>query len=169
MDRDVTRPGYLYYIDGVPGWRIRVPQPSRFQGVDISVQLRLFKLPPGCLFAMIFRLYDVPDQPYYVHRVLDVSDLEVEGYLTETLKHLVWIVEIEGTGEDKGCVRAISFRDTRFTRLIREARVFNGELGPAHDGSAALTAFLDVFEPAAKEAGWEAGWAAVDEKFGLKG
>lgn len=165
MSDGITRPGYLYYVDGVPGWTIRVPQPSRFKDVDTSLEFRLFRLPQGGLLACIFRLYDIPDQPFYVHRVFDLSDPEVRRYLDASKEELQWIVEIKSSGEDRDCVRVIPLGGSGFTEGFDGAVEHNEGLGKKLDGGRALKKFLEVFEPAAREGGWEGGWDAVAAKY----
>ena len=161
MSDRITRPGFLYYYDDVPAWTIRVPHPSRFKKVRTTLEFRRFLLPKGGLLACIFRLYDIPEQPFYVHRVFDISEAEVAKYLKRSAETMVWVVELKGGGEDQDVIRILSLKDTGFREGYREVQASNKKLGKRLDGSASLQRFLELFEPAAKDSGWEAGWEAV--------
>lgn len=165
---EITRPGTLYYYDGLPAWTIRVPQPSRFRRVPYTLEFRAFKLAQGALLACIYRLYDIPDQPFYVHRVFDLSDDEVARYLKESEKSGLWVVEFVGGGEDKDCFRIASLKSCGFYEGCQSCLEYNENLGPNLNGPEALKGFLEVFEPAAQSSGWEAGWEAVAKSSELK-
>lgn len=165
MDDRITRPGFLYYYDGLPAWTIRVPHPSRFLKVKTSIEFRSFLLPKGGLLACIFRLYDIPDQPFYVHRVFDISETEVSKYLKRSTEAMHWVAELKGGGEDQDVIRILPLEGTNFEEGSREVLNRNKRLGKRLDGASALRKFLDLFEPAAKDGGWEAGWKAVQTKF----
>lgn len=165
MSDKITRPGYLYYYDEVPAWTIRVPQPSRFVKAKMTLEFRCFLLPQGGLLACIYRLYDIPEQPFYVHRVFDASEKEVARYLHASEERLHWLVELKGGGEDKDVFRIVSLKKTGFEESYRRALDYNKRLGRRLKGAAALRDFLEHFEPAAREGGWEAGWGAVGKEF----
>lgn len=165
MKDGVTRPGYLYYFDGVPAWTIRVPQPSRFAAVRMTLEFRSFRLPGGALLACIYRLFDIPDQPFYVHRVFDPSEPEVGRYLEASRERNHWFVELKGGGQDKDVCRIVSLAGTGFEESHRLALARNGELGGRLRGAKTLSVFLETFEPAAKSGGWEVGWDAVATQF----
>ena len=167
MDGD-ARTGELSYYDNLPAWTMRVPQPRRFQGVEMKLDFSAFLLPNGGLLAGVLRLYDIPDQPFYVHRVFDPTDMPVAEYLRTSLEALYWIVEIQSAGQDCDVFRVLSLKDTGFTEGCKRATAHNRRLGQALDGESALEDFLDAFDPAVQEGGWEAGWAAVRKKFKLK-
>ncbi len=165
---DFTRPGQLYYYDGLPAWSVRVAQPSRFKDVRLTLEFSAFPLPTGGLLACILSLFDIPDQPFYVHRIFNLDDDTVAKYLRSTVKAPYWVVEVSGGGEDRDVFRVLSLKETDFTAAHKKIAAYNKKLGKNLDGEAALRGFLKTFEPAAKEEGWEAGWAAVRKKFKLK-
>lgn len=165
---EITRPGTLYYYDGLPAWTVRVPQPSRFRHAPYTLEFRAFKLAQGALLAGIYRLYDIPDQPFYVHRVFDLSDEEVTRYLQESEKSGFWVVEFVGGGEDKDCFRIASLKSCGFYEGFQDCLEHNKDLGQDLSGPAALQRFLDIFEPASQSSGWEAGWDAVEKSLVLK-
>ncbi|MFH2203681.1 MAG: hypothetical protein ABIJ96_11235 [Elusimicrobiota bacterium] len=166
-ENEITRPGHLYYYDGVPAWTVRVAQPSRFKDVRMTLEFGSFLLPTGGLLACILRLYDIPDQPFYVHRVFDLGDETVAKYLRTSLASRHWIVEVRGGGEDRDVFRVAQLTPTDFQARCENILEHNRRLGRRIDGDAALRKFLATFEPAAKENGWEAGWEAVREEHGL--
>lgn len=166
--KDLARPGRLYYYDGLPAWLVRAPQPSRFKDVRMSLQFADFPLPNGGLLACILRLYDVPDQPFYVHRLFDPGDPGVAEYLDRCEKRRHWIVEIASGGQDPEVFRVASLDGAGFDERLRAARAHDRRLGSKRDGGAALRSFLAVFDAAAKEGGWEKGWKAVRKKFKIK-
>ncbi len=164
---DLTRPGRLYYYDDVPAWAIRVPQPSRFRDAGITLEFRPFLLPKGGLLACILRLYDIPDQPFYVHRVFDPSDSSVADYLKASLEIPLWVLELHGGGQDPDLTRLVRLKAKTFKRHLTKILRHNKSLGIALAGPAALKEFLNTFDAAAKDDGWEAGWEAVRKKFKL--
>lgn len=158
---NAIRPGYLYYYDGLPAWTVRVPQPSRFRAVETTLEFRPFLLPSGGLLACILRLFDVPSQPFYVHRVFDLSEAEVARYLKRSRETPYWVVEIKGGGQDADVLRIVALARTGFDEGLKAASAHNKRVGRALDGAAALARFLEHFEPASESGGWEAGWEAV--------
>lgn len=165
MTDGFTRPGKLYLYDGIPAWNIHVPQPSRFRHVKTTLEFRAFRLPGAGVLACILRLFDVPEQPFYVHRAFDPGDPGVSDYLAKSQESLLWVVELRGSGEDPGCVRLLALKDSGFLECHAEVQKHNRSLGTRLDGAGALKEFLMTFEPASKEGGWEAGWEAVGERF----
>ncbi len=67
----------LHYVDGRPAWRVAVPNPPQFRNVRSEIDFSLFNLKAASLPAYWLRLYDIPHQPYFVHRVLDLGDATV--------------------------------------------------------------------------------------------
>ena len=108
MKGEFTRPGKLYLYDGFPAWKIRVPQPSRFREVRHTLEFRPFHLPTAGILACVLRLFDIPEQPFFVHRAFDSADPQVAEYLEQSRTSLLWVVELRGSGEDQGCVRLLS-------------------------------------------------------------
>lgn len=158
---DFTRPGRLYYYDDVPAWAIRVSQPSRFRDAGVTLEFKTFLLPKGGLLACILRLYDIPDQPFYVHRVFDPSDSSVSDYLNRSLETPLWVLELHGGGQDPDLTRLVRLKAKAFKRDLAKILRHNKILGKALNGPSALSGFLKTFDAAAKDGGWEAGWAAV--------
>jgi hypothetical protein len=88
----------LHYDGDRPAWRICIEKPLSFAGVPYRIKCRLFRLPQGALFGLLLNLYDIPDQPYYVHRVFDLSDPAVVRYLSACIQGCF----IEGIFEPAG-------------------------------------------------------------------
>ncbi len=158
---DFRRPGRLYYYDDVPAWSIRVPQPSRFRNAAISLEFKTFLLPKGGLLACLLRLYDIPEQPFFVHRVFNPGDSSASDYLTRTLDAPLWVLELHGGGQDPDLTRLVRLDAKAFKRNLTKVLRHNKSLGKKLAGAAALSGFLNIFDAAAKDGGWEAGWAAV--------
>jgi len=136
----------LFYVGGKPGWRIRVPQPERFRGVDYDVRFRLFPMKKGVLVGCWLRLFDIPDQPYFVHRVLDLLDPDVMLYMSRVEKAGRMALVYESMGASEGFVEAVSVKDTGLADLLAEA----GSLiqGREPVGGEVLDAFMKVFNEA---------------------
>ena len=164
---EIIRPGNLYYYDEFPAWTIRVPQPSRFQDVRLGVSFAAFPLPTACLIACIIRLYDIPDQPFYVHRVFDLTDEGVAEYVERSAAKKHWVLEIRGGGQDADVFRILSLEHSDLRAVLSFGINENKKKGSVLDGEKALKDFLASFEPAAKDGGWEAGWDAVREAFDI--
>lgn len=113
-------------------------------------------------------LYDIPDQPFYVHRVFDLSEESVARYTDRSLEALYWVIEIRSGGEDHDVVRIVSLRDGGFSAAVQAIRAYNASLGKKLDGACALRKFLETFEPRAQQSGWEAGWDAIRARYKLQ-
>lgn len=155
----------LFYYDNKPAWRISVPHPARFRGVKYRIRFQLFALPQGVLLGWWLRLYDVPDQPYFVHRVVDLSDQVVRDYM-ERLAHGKSIVLVfETNGSEPGFAEALSVEATGVEDLLADGTRRLGAMRD-QDGRAALDAFMSIFNealPARGDVG--AAWEAVFEKY----
>ncbi|MBI5884312.1 MAG: hypothetical protein HZB91_14550 [Elusimicrobia bacterium] len=155
----------LAVIDGLPAWQVRVVQPDRFKEVRCTLEPRLFKLPQGALFAVLLQLFDVPNQPYFIHRVLDLSDPEVVRHLDLCAKSGRLIIAFDTVGEGIGYNRTLPLNGGRWELLLKDGQAFNGTVSVR--GQAALESFLEVFMPSSRERGVRAGWDAVQERHPL--
>lgn len=149
----------LAVIDGLPAWQVRVVQPERFRDVRCTLEPRLFKLAPGSLFAVLLQLYDVPNQPYFIHRVLDLSDPEVVKHLDLCAKSGRLVISFDTVGQVNGYNRTLLLDSGRWQLLLKEGQAFNATVDVK--GQAALEQFLEAFMPASRERGVRAGWEAV--------
>ena len=159
----------LFFQEDLPAWRITVPQPGRFSKASYDIQFRLFTLPSGTLIGCWLRLYDVPDQPYFVHRVLDLGDAVVQKYLRRLLDAKRLMLVFQSTGEaDEGFSRRIDIAGDDLGNAIRAGLERVRGLGPVVD-EAALDDFMSVFNAALRARG-DVGraWAAVQERYPLK-
>lgn len=155
----------LFYYDNKPAWRISVPHPARFRGVQYRIRFQLFALPQGVLLGWWLRLYDVPDQPYFVHRVVDLGDTVVRDYMERLAQGKSIVLVFESTGTEPGFAESLSVEATGVEDLLSEGVRRLDALNGA-DGRAALDAFMEIFNealPARGDVG--AAWKAVVEKY----
>lgn len=155
----------LFYYDNKPAWRISVPHPARFRGVQYRIRFQLFALPQGVLLGWWLRLYDVPDQPYFVHRVVDLGDSVVRDYMERLAQGKSIVLVFESTGTEPGFAESLSVEATGVEDLLSEGVRRLDSLNGA-DGRAALDAFMEIFNealPARGDVG--AAWKAVVEKY----
>jgi hypothetical protein len=153
----------LAVIDGLPAWQVRVVQPDRFREVRCTLDLRLFKMPQGGLFAVLLQLYDVPNQPYFIHRVLDLSDPEVIRHLDLCCKNGRLVIAFDTVGQGAGYNRPLPLDGGRWQLLLKEGLAYNATVEVR--GQAALDAFLQVFMPVSRERGVRPAWEAVGERY----
>jgi len=182
----------LEYEGEQPAWRISMEKPLSFSGVRYELLGRLFRLPQGALFAILLNLYDIPDQPYYVHRVLSLEDRQALNYLNACVRHGSIVATFRpAEGE---CTRIIVERmlltidgELRLPEMERlrgweqvgfqcplgiDAQVWKRSLeeglryneGITVDGDRALRDFLDVFNPAFQKIGARAAWDEVERR-----
>ena len=159
----------LFFQDEVPAWRITVPQPQRFRGVKYDIWFQLFTLPSGTLVGCWLRLYDVPDQPYFVHRVLDLGDEVVQQYMERLRKSSKMVLVFESTGEiDEGFAQEVEISGKDLSKTLSEGLERVEALGEV-DEEAALDDFMELFNTALKDRG-DVGqaWEAVLERYPLK-
>jgi hypothetical protein len=147
----------LDYFEGRPAWKMDLEQPEDFRDVELRFRVRLFRLPTGVMLSTWLRLYDLPDRPYSVHRVLDASDGACRRWLDAAAR-----------------TQVIELMFTRFRRTLSVEDMAIGELcelGQIHlsglkapDSQAALNQFLDVFNASMKER-WDVAraWERVAE------
>jgi hypothetical protein len=155
------QPAKVEYIDGRPAWPVGVVHPSRFRGADYDVQFCLFRLPQGSLIACLLRLYDIPESPYFLHRVFDVSFPPVREYLHALVDAGEWMLVLESKGSEATVTRRLKVEQEGLAKLLAQGEAFNSRL-PRVEGAKALEQFLALFEPEAEKGGCEAGWRAVD-------
>jgi hypothetical protein len=148
----------------MPAWRISVVQPSRFSEVRYELSCRLFRLPQGALFGVLLNLYDVPDQPYFLHRVMDLSDPEVVRYLEACVRAGSITALFEPKGEDRGFQRPLSFQSPAWRRALEGGQRHNKGLRVNGDQSLAL--FLEIFNAVSREKGVEPAWDEVERRYG---
>ena len=152
----------LDYDDGNPAWRLRTVQPSRFRDVRYSVQTHLFRLPEGALIGILFNLYDIPNQPYFIHRIMDLSDPEVERYAEACVRQSKIVTIFESKGEEAGFRRDIAIDAEAWRECILQGRAHNDTIDA--DGDRALEIFLDIFHRISRERGVEPAWEEIERR-----
>ncbi|MBI3297935.1 MAG: hypothetical protein HYZ75_07220 [Elusimicrobia bacterium] len=157
----------LFYYDEKPAWRILVPHPARFKRVQYRIRFQLFVLPQGVLLGWWLRLYDVPDQPYFVHRVVDLGDSVVWDYMRRLSAKKVIVLVFESTGTEPGFAEELSVEGTDLDTLLREGeKRLQALSGQRQDGRAALDVFMGIFNEALPTRGdVGAAWKAVLEQY----
>ena len=155
----------LFYYDDKPAWRICVPHPARFKGVQYRVRFQLFAMPKGVLIGWWLRLYDVPDQPYFVHRVVDLGDSVVWDYMRRLAEKRIIVLVFESTGTEAGFAEELSVEGTGLESLLKDGEkrldVLKGQ-----DGRAALDDFMTIFnDQLPKRGDVGAAWKAVLERY----
>ncbi|MDE2293041.1 MAG: hypothetical protein KGL53_13240 [Elusimicrobia bacterium] len=155
----------LFYYDDKPAWRVAVPHPARFRSVQYRIRFQLFALPQGVLLGWWLRLYDVPDQPYFVHRVVDLGDAVVWDYMRKLAQKQVIVLVFESTGSEPGFAEELSVEGTGLEGLLKDGEKRLESLR-GQDGRAALDAFMSVFNEALPKRGdVGAAWQAVLERY----
>ncbi|MEE8424388.1 MAG: hypothetical protein V3S11_01090 [Elusimicrobiota bacterium] len=152
----------LHYEDGFPAWRLRTVQPSRFKKAPYEIHVRVFCLPEGALIGMLLNLYDIPDQPYFIHRVLDISDPEVARYVEACGKSGRIIALFESKGEEESFQRDIKLDAQSWRRCLQQGRAHNESIQA--DGDRALESFLGIFHKISRERGIEPAWKEVERR-----
>lgn len=152
----------LHYEEGVPAWQLSTVQPSRFKEVRYEVQARIFRLREGALLGILLNLYDIPDQPYFVHRIMDLSDPEVLRYVEACGRHGRIVTVFEPKGVEEGFKRELDLDSALWQRCLLEGRAHNAAIHA--DGDRALESFLEVFQKASRERGVEHAWDEVDRR-----
>ncbi len=149
----------LDYDNDRPAWRLRTVQPSRFRNVRYKVQTRLFLMPEGALIGILFNLYDIPNQPYFIHRIMDLSDLEVEHYINSCVHHGRIVTVFESKGEEIGFRRDIELDAEKWRQCLQEGLAHNSSIDT--DGDRALEIFLEAFHRISRERGVEPAWDEI--------
>jgi hypothetical protein len=151
----------LEYFEGRAAWKLDLEQPESFRSVELRLRVRLFRPRHGAVFASWLRLYDLPDRPYSIHRVLDISDSACQRWLGAAAR--------EGAIELllPGYRRTLSVEEFHIAELVELAQIHIGQQ-KAPDGDAALQSFLGVFNAAQKERyDVERAWKRVEESLAL--
>ncbi|HBL19203.1 MAG: hypothetical protein A2X36_10170 [Elusimicrobia bacterium GWA2_69_24] len=156
----------LFVVEGKSAWRIRVPQPERFRGVRHDLRFRLFRVRGCALIGCWLRLFDIPDQPYFVHRVLDLSDPAVAGYMDRVLRQEAMVLVFESRGTEDGFSREIPVPEAELGAVLREASR-GGKPKAGERASGGVEEFMSAFNPALRELK-DVGkaWDAVERRFG---
>ena len=86
--------------DGIPVWVVRVVNARRFRGVQGVIKARVVKMREGAVLLTNLDLYDIPDQPYFIHRVLDLGEATCAAWARALARERSMIVEVhcKGTG-----------------------------------------------------------------------
>lgn len=158
----------LFVVGGKSAWRIRVPQPERFRGVRHDLRFRLFRVRGGKLIGCWLRLFDIPDQPYFVHRVLDLADPAVSEYMDRALRQGAMVLVFESRGTEAGFSREIPVPAAELGAALRGA-ARAGKPAEEEGGSAGVEEFMAVFNPALRELR-DVGkaWDAVERRLGRR-
>lgn len=141
----------IHYYEDDPAWKIVAADPSRFRGVNYDLEIKFFRLPTGSLVALWLRLYDVPDQPFFLHRVLDPTDETIGPYLRAVKEAGKIVVMFESPGEQEGFVVELPVNPEGIKEVLAGAESHNEELGDKVNGEKAVEDFLRVFNPSLKE------------------
>lgn len=154
-------PAAAEHVDGLPAWTVAVAHPERFRDAEYDAEFRLFRLPQGALVACLLALFDVPEAPYFLHRVFDPELAAVRRYLEDIARGDGWLLVLRSRGSEPGFTRKLLPDASDLQDCLDAAAEYNGSLARA-DGAEALRRFLAVYEPEAARAGCEAGWLAVE-------
>ncbi len=141
----------IHYYGDEPAWKIVAADPSRFRGVNYDLEIKLFRMPTGGLVALWLRLYDVPDQPFFLHRVLDPTDEIIAPYLRAVKKAGKIVVMFESPGEQEGFAVELPVNPEGMEEVLGGALSHNEQIGDEANGEKAVEDFLQVFNPALKE------------------
>ena len=140
----------LHYVDDKPAWRVFVQNPQQFRNVESRIAFSLFKLRTGALLAYWLRLYDLPDQPYFVHRVLDISSEEALCFLQRMAAVNCLLVILATKGGDATVTTELPFEGTRVSALIEEGLAHNRGVAQL-DGDRALLEFMAAFNESMRQ------------------
>jgi hypothetical protein len=152
----------LDYFEGRAAWKLDLEKPESFRSVELRFRIRLFRPPRGALMSSWLRLYDLPDQPYSVHRVLDLSDGACRRWLEAAAREQVIELMLPGY------VRTLSIEEFCIAELVELGQIHIAQQ-TAPDGDKALETFLEIFREAMKERhDVERAWKAVDESLKRK-
>ncbi|MBI4834289.1 MAG: hypothetical protein HY811_05675 [Planctomycetes bacterium] len=156
----------LTYKEGVPSWEISPPDPNTFKGVRKSVIFRMFYFPEGALLASFTKLYDMPDQPYLFHRILDISDALCKKYI-ESLISSGQVLLVFKDEKQEYFTELVSVPAGEIKRLLSEGESYNKKLGVV-SGNAALDKFGTAFGQYFPKLGAEGSWDAVERHYQAK-
>jgi hypothetical protein len=153
----------LDYKEGKPAWCLRLVQPQRFRDVDYSLQARLFLMPKGALIGVLLKFFDEPSQPYFIHRVMDLTDPAVVRHVKACSEAKEITAVFETVGEQAGYDRPLAIDASQWKRCLTEGEEYNKSV--AADGEKALDEFLKVFRPISETKGVDAAWIEVDKRY----
>jgi hypothetical protein len=153
----------LDYKDGRPAWCLRLVQPQRFRDVEFSLFARLFLLPKGALIGVLLKLYDEPSQPYFIHRVMDLTDPAVLRHVKACVEAKEIIAVFETVGEQPGFDRPLALDAEQWRKCLTDGEAYDHSIEA--DGQQALDDFLEVFRPVSETKGVDAAWEEVDRRF----
>jgi hypothetical protein len=154
----------LHYYEKHPAWKIVVPDPERFRGVNYDLEIRLFRMPRSGLVAYWLRLYDDPDQPFFLHRVLDPSDDAIAKYLGAVRDGNKIVLVFESPGEQGSFAVDLPVNGKGLGEVMEMAVNHSKQLGDEAHGEKSVEDFLTIFNAALREKGdVTAAWQAVDE------
>ncbi len=161
----ISDPPALLYGDHLPVWCIQISDSDRFTKCKVTVTFRSFLLPQAGVIACAIRFFADPQQPTVVHRLFDVSDPDVEAYLSALEHHLAWRVELSRDESDPIPLRAmkIPLADTGFMAALNAVIAHNYRLGENLDSEKAIEFVTSKMDDFADLEGIEAAWAAIDE------
>jgi hypothetical protein len=152
----------LDYFEGRAAWKLDLEKPESFRSVELRFRIRLFRPARGALISTWLRLYDLPDQPYSVHRVLDLSDGACQRWLDAAAREHV--IELMLPGYE----RTLSVEEFCIAELVELGQIHIAQQ-TAPDGNKALDIFLEVFREAMDQRHDVArAWKAVDESLKRK-
>ena len=156
----------IHYYADEPAWKVVVADPARFRGVNYDLEIKLFRMPTGALVALWLRLYDVVDQPFFLHRVLDPTDETIGPYLQAVKKAGKIVVMFESPGEQEGFAVELPVNPEGVKEVLKGAQDHRERLGDVADGEKAVEDFLQVFNAALKEEkSVEVAWERVRSDF----
>jgi hypothetical protein len=153
----------LDYKEGRPAWCLRLVQPQRFQNVEYSLQARLFLMPKGALIGILLKFYDEPAQPYFIHRVMDLTDPAVIRHVKACAEAKEIVAALETVGEQPGFDRTLKLDAAQWGACLRDGEAYNRSI--PSDGEKALDQFLEVFRPISETKGVDAAWDEVDRRY----
>lgn len=153
----------LDYRDGDPAWCLRMVQPERFKEVDYKLIVRTFLMPKGGLIGVLLKLFDDPDQPYFVHRVMDLADPNVVKHVEACADAGKIVAVFEPVGQSPGFSRPLELDGGEWGRCLQEGLDHNKAVGA--DGDIALDSFLNIFRPVSETRGVEEAWEELDKKY----
>lgn len=126
-------------------WRIDVEAPNSFRDVPIKLETAVFTMPTGALIGLWLRLYDIPERPYFVHRILCFEDPVSSKWLRAIAATGVLIVRLTTTMRDSTLLLRPPVDSGRLSSLLELSDEHNRRLD-CLDSTAALDQFNDVFD-----------------------
>jgi hypothetical protein len=153
----------LTYRENVPSWEISPPEPNSFKGVPKAVIFRMFYFPEGALLAYFAKLYDMPEQPYLFHRILDINDNANKEYLESMIKSGQMILVFKDQAQEY-FTEYVPVAADEIRRMISEGEAYNKRLTLV-SGGRALDKFAEAFNEYFPKLGAEGSWNAVEKYY----